>query len=359
MNFFLDFFYPEKRRREKDSRERQQRAAAEQGRIQAEQQQAEAARQAHEAQQAQQAYLFNNNLYVHGGADYYSDGIVAHGISRRHGGSGRYAPNRLASHAYYNGYSSGAESMAAGALPGAVPGYASEGYTYINRRVHPAFYGIPFDGGGYSSSGGSYAPPRIKLKKGARKNRKINVICYPEGTASKPSVGRTNPSFSEGEYSNVNQKATNATGRSESNDPVVGSTRNRRHRDEEGRVKNGKDGNTTDTTFRPRQGSGTSFPGMFGRTRSRTLVFPFRRERGSFLGTFRLKYDPRLLRAYDERNQWAMTMLYCWNSPPSSQGAVVGSNPRQSDPSLQISGRALFPLTHQRPSFLMVVNLHP
>ena len=309
MNFFLDFFYPEKRRREKESRERQQRAEAEQCRIQAQQEASSAAAEAaRQAQHAQQSYLFNNNLYVHGGADYNSDGMVAYGISRRRAGSGRHAPNRLASHAYYPGYSSGAESISAN-LPGAVPGYASEGYTYINRRVHPAFYGIPYDGGGYSSSGGSYAPPpRIKLKKGARRSRKINAVGYPDGVVSKTSVGRSNPSFSEGEGHVQKDSVSTA-------ETISGrggrATRSRRQAEGEGSFKSG---NTTDATARPRQNSRTSFPGMFGRTRSRTLVFPFRRERGSFLGTFRLKYDPRLLRAYDERNQWAMTMLYCWNS---------------------------------------------
>ncbi|GFR75568.1 hypothetical protein ElyMa_003923700 [Elysia marginata] len=322
MNFFLDFFYPEKRRREKEGRERQQRQA-EQCLIEAQEKKAEkkastaaaaaeakAARQAQQ-QHAQQSYLFNNNLYVHGGADYNSDGIVAYGISRRRAGSGRHAPNRLASHAYYSGYSSGSESLAATTRRGAaVPGYASEGYTYINRRVHPAFYGIPYDSTGYSSSGGSYAPPqRIKLKKGARRSRKFNPGSYPDGTVSKTSVSRTNPPSSEGERRRSTKKSV-STAETISGDG--GRSRSRRRTEDESGFRSG---NTTDTTAgRPRQNSGTSFPGMFGRTRSRTLVFPFRRERGSFWGTFRLKYDPRLLRAYDERNRWAMTMLYIWNS---------------------------------------------
>ena len=365
MNFFLDIFYPEKRRREKESREREQReerTQAQQCRLEAEQlkpvRQPKSVKQtkqvqrkvstaaARQAQHDQQSYLFNNNLYVHGGDHYNSDGMIAYGISKRRGGSGRHAPNRLASHAYYPGYSSGAESMAAGTLPGSVPGYASEGYTYINRRVHPAYYGIAYDASGYSSSGGSYAPPpRIKLKRGARRSRRINPVAYPDGAVSKTSVGRTNPSFSDVEGGS-NKKASistlgtlsgegGGTRRSRSGDgrdtlrsrsgDMRGASRSRcgegeatirvrsrRRGDEEG---SHRSGDTTDTASgRPRQGSGTSFPGMFGRTRSRTLVFPFRRERGSFLGTFRLKYDPRLLRAYDERNQWAMTMLYCWNS---------------------------------------------
>lgn len=64
---------------------------------------------------------------------------------------------------------------------------------------------------------------------------------------------------------------------------------------------------------RPSYGS-TGFPGMFGRTKSRTLVFPFRRERGSFLGTFRLRFDPGLLKANEERIRREMNILYVLNS---------------------------------------------
>ncbi|KAH9496575.1 hypothetical protein Btru_010980 [Bulinus truncatus] len=224
MNFFLDIFYPEKRRREKEQRERQQRAAAEQVQT--------------ENPLVNPAYFFDNNLYVHGGLDYTSDGYISYG-GRSH--------SRLRH-------------------PGEIGmGYNSDGYVcnFNDRMGYPI--NAPFDGGGHM--------PRL-------------VPRWKQSSAAPQGKG-------DGVPGNVG------------NDRTFGS-----HFQTPQNLSNR--GSVRDGRTRTSQGSG--FPGMFGRTRSRTLVFPFRRERGSFWGTFRLKYDPRLLEAKDERTRWKMTMLYCWNN---------------------------------------------
>ncbi|KAK6989446.1 cAMP-dependent protein kinase catalytic subunit alpha isoform X2 [Biomphalaria glabrata] len=216
MNFFLDIFYPEKRRREKEQREREQKAAEQ---VQA------------GPQLVNPAYFFDNNLYVHGGLDYTSDGYMSYG-GRSH--------SRLR-HPYDN-------SM----------GYNSDGYVcnFNDRMGYPI--NAPFDGGGHM--------PRL-------------VPRWKQGN-SHLGKGDGVPSRSSNERAFGSQ--TNST---------------------RGSVRDG----------RTRTSQGSGFPGMFGRTRSRTLVFPFRRERGSFWGTFRLKYDPRLLDVKDEKSWWKMAQYY-WNS---------------------------------------------
>ncbi|XP_055887289.1 cAMP-dependent protein kinase catalytic subunit alpha isoform X2 [Biomphalaria glabrata] len=215
MNFFLDIFYPEKRRREKEQREREQKAAEQ---VQA------------GPQLVNPAYFFDNNLYVHGGLDYTSDGYMSYG-GRSH--------SRLR-HPYDN-------SM----------GYNSDGYVcnFNDRMGYPI--NAPFDGGGHM--------PRL-------------VPRWKQGN-SHLGKGDGVPSRSSNERAFGSQ--TNST---------------------RGSVRDG----------RTRTSQGSGFPGMFGRTRSRTLVFPFRRERGSFWGTFRLKYDPRLLDVKDEKSWWKMAQYY-WN----------------------------------------------
>ncbi|KAK0055446.1 cAMP-dependent protein kinase catalytic subunit alpha isoform X2, partial [Biomphalaria pfeifferi] len=234
MNFFLDIFYPEKRRREKEQREREQKAAEQ---VQA------------GPQLVNPAYFFDNNLYVHGGLDYTSDGYMSYG-GRSH--------SRLR-HPYDN-------SM----------GYNSDGYVcnFNDRMGYPI--NAPFDGGGHM--------PRL----------------VPRWKQGKSHIGKGDgvPSRSSNERAFGSQ--TNST---------------------KGSVRDG----------RTRTSQGSGFPGMFGRTRSRTLVFPFRRERGSFWGTFRLKYDPRLLDVNDEKSWWKMAQYY-WNSSKQIRDMGNAATAKKGDP---------------------------
>lgn len=238
MNFFLDFFYPEKRRREKEQRERYQKAASSQANAEA----AAAAAYAAAAFANHPLYLSSNNLYVNGGLDYNSDGYMTYGRS--------YPPIL---HPCDTGV-----------------GYNSDGYVYGSHRRHPVQ--TPYDGGGVG---------RTVFATGWRDNagRRMGG----GGSVSHAGLGRVTSGRDNRAFTNGSQPA---------------------------RTESFKSG--LSSGGRPSQGS--VFPGMFGRTRSRTLVFPFRRERGSFWGTFRLKYDPRLLKAREERLRWEMSKLYCWNS---------------------------------------------
>lgn len=248
MNFFLDFFYPEKRRREKEQRERYQKAiAAVQAQAQASAEASAAANAAAAAGSGHQTYLSNNNLYVHGGLDYNSDGYMTYGRS--------FQPTL---HPCDTGV-----------------GYTSDGYVYANNRGRPAYN--PYDAG---ILGRTVFAPGWRDDFGRRRGGGGGG----GGSAENHSSGRL-------ALGRANQALNRDT-------PAVGS----------GSFK----GSVRSVGGRSSQVNG--FPGMFGRTRSRTLVFPFRRERGSFWGTFRLKYDPRLLKAREERTRWEMTMLYCWNS---------------------------------------------
>ncbi|XP_059140573.1 cAMP-dependent protein kinase catalytic subunit alpha-like isoform X1 [Physella acuta] len=232
MNFFLDIFYPEKRRREKEQRERRSHACAEPD------------------PRAPASYPLNGNLYVHGGLDYTSDGYMSYG-----------GKSQRSMNCYDNAV-----------------GYNSDGYVcnFNNRTGYPI-----------------YNP--------AESTSHLSRLSHGHRTSSNNVHNNNNNNNNNSNNNGRGETVTRHSRRLNAVHPAL-HTQNSFSKDA---------GVPRSAGSRPSHGTG--FPGMFGRTRSRTLVFPFRRERGSFWGTFRLKYDPRLLQAKDERTRWEMAMLYCWN----------------------------------------------
>ena len=370
MNFFLDFFYPEKRRREKEARERQQ--------------QSDAAHSYAEAAAAASTYLLNNNLYVHGGhggIDYFSDSNVYNSRRQNHypqgsnpimsdSGIRQKRQNSFQTHTNYEPNSSD----------------ASEGLSHSRVRRNATRPSAADVLTGYGSGGATDAYPGVKPR--IRRSWRSGA-----GASGVVPVGKDNPAFyprrilpqrtpsvSDNEAVQVQQQFYNRLRNLQNRRRPIPSTsdlsdnetfqnRNRYHQVSNQRRQvpyNMSDMSDNDTALqlynrqngqrqhkvtsisdtevlhhhkartsvtnrsgqyrnmggsvrsvrsRPSQDS-LGFPGMFGRTRSRTLVFPFRRERGSFLGTFRLKYDPRLLKEQEEkaRREQFLYMLYLFDS---------------------------------------------